>query len=104
MTRKQHWDAPSLVAALAEGRIIPLGEAEWAALADGFPVARSIETGIAGTLLVVRRPVPGRRAAGWAVVERPQPGERVVRPLPDQRATKALVDERLRAYERMWDG
>lgn len=98
------WDATKLAAALAAGRIVPLAEAEWEALAAGFPVAQAIETGIAGPLLVVRRPQPGRRAAGWAVVERPKPGERVVRPLPDQRATKALVAERLKAYERMWDG
>lgn len=83
---------------------MPLPEAVWESLAAGFPVVQVIETGIAGPLLVVRRPVPGRRAAGWAVVERPRPGERVVRALPDQRATKALVAERLKAYERMWDG
>lgn len=98
------WDEATLAAALAEGRIVPLPEAEWERLASAFPLAQAIETGIAGPLLVVRRPVPGRRGPGWAVVERPRPGERVVRPLPDQRATKALVQERLKAYERMWDG
>ena len=98
------WDEQSLPAALAEGRIVPLAEGEWETLAALFPVTRAIETGVAGPLLIVRRPVPDRRAAGWAVVERPQPGERVVRPLPDQRAVKELVASRLKAYERMWDG
>lgn len=98
------WTLSALVAALEAGRIVPLDEAQWEELAGSFPVAREIETGIAGPLLVVRRPVPGGRAQGWAMVERPRPGERVVRPLPDQRSTKALVEERLRAYERMWDG
>jgi len=98
------WDGAKLVAALAAGRIVPLGEDQWAALAAAFPGVKTIETGIAGPLLLVRRPVPGRRAAGWAVVERPKPGERVVRPLPDRAAAEALIAERLRAYERMWDG
>lgn len=102
--KRMHWEPDNLAAALAEGRIVPLPEAEWERLSGAFPVAQAVETGIAGPLLVVRRPVPGRRAPGWAVVERPRPGERVVRPLPDQRATKALVQERLKAYERMWDG
>lgn len=103
MTRAR-WDAGRLAAAIAEGRIVPLPEAEWAALAAGFPGVKAVETGIAGPLLLVRRPVPGCRAAGWAVVERPRPGERVVRPLPDRAAAEALIGERLKAYERMWDG
>jgi hypothetical protein len=98
------WTESTLSAALAEGRIIPLAEREWEALAALFPIVTSIETGVAGALLLVRRPVPGRRGAGWALVERPQPGERVVRPLPDQRAARVLIAERLLAYERMWDG
>ena len=98
------WTEATLPAALAEGRIIPLAEREWETMADVFPVVDAIETGVAGPLLLVRRPVPGRRAAGWAIVERPRPGERVVRPLPDQRAAKVLIAERLKAYERMWDG
>lgn len=102
--KRARWEPDDLAAALAEGRIVPLPEAEWERLAAAFPVAQAIETGIAGPLLVVRRAVPGRRVQGWALVERPRPGERVVRPLPDQRATKALVQERLKAYERMWDG
>ena len=98
------WTGSTLPAALAAGRIIPLVEREWEALAAWFPVVTAIETGVAGPLLLVRRPVPGRRAAGWAIVERPRLGERVVRPLPDQRAAKVLIAERLKAYERMWDG
>lgn len=102
--KRANWTAPTLAAALANGTIVSLAETEWERVAAHFPVAQAIETGIAGPLLVVRRPVPGKRTAGWAVVERPQPGERVVRPLPDHRGTKALVADRLKAYERMWDG
>lgn len=98
------WTESTLLAGLAEGRIIPLAEREWEVLAALFPVVTAIETGVAGALLLVRRPVPGRRGAGWAIVERPRLGERVVRPLPDQRAARGLIAERLRAYERMWDG
>jgi len=98
------WTEATLPVALAEGRIVPLGEGEWAALAAVFPVVDAIETGVAGPLLLVRRPVPGRRGPGWAIVERPRPGERVVRPLPDRRTAKVLIAERLKAYERMWDG
>lgn len=101
---RMRWTADRLTAALADGTIVPLPEADWERLAAHFPVAQAIETGIAGPLLVVRRPVPGKKIAGWAIVERPQLGERVVRPLPDQPATKALVADRLKAYERMWDG
>lgn len=101
---RPRWTADRLIAALAEGKIVPLAEVDWERVAAHFPVAQALETGIAGPLLVVRRPAPGRRTAGWAVVEQPRPGERVVRPLPDQRGTKALVADRLKAYERMWDG
>ena len=55
------------------------------------------------TIAVVRWPAGARRRR-WAVVEEPAVGERVVRPLPDQAAVKALIAERLAAYERMWDG
>ena len=102
--KRAEWNEETLTAALAAGRVVPLSEPEWAAVAGALPTVRAIETGIAGPLLLVRRALPGRRAAGWAVVERPKPGERVVRPLPDRRTADALINERLKAYERMWDG
>ncbi len=102
--KRATWTDVTLAAALADGRIVPLPESEWEAVAGAFAVASAIETGVGGPLLLVRRPVPGRRVAGWAIVERPKPGERVVRPLPDQRSARALIADRLKAYERMWDG
>ncbi len=90
---------------LAAGEIVPCSAEQWKELAGEFPVKTAIATGLAGDLLLVRRPVPGpRKTLAWALVEQPGPGLRVVRPFAREAEAKALIAERMAAYERMWDG
>ena len=69
-----------------------------------FPLVDDIDTGLAGHILLVRRPVPRAQIAGWALVEDPEPGRKVIRPLANEKEARALIADRLAAYERMWDG
>jgi len=93
-----------LLASLAEGSIVALDEAAWPKLAGAFPVVADIDTSMSGRILLVRRPVPGKKALGWAIVEDPAPREKVIRPLANEKEARALIADRLAAYERMWDG
>jgi len=102
--KRRSWQAEDLAAALADGAIVPLASADWERLASGFAVVEDHDTGLAGHLLLVRRPVPGRKTGGWAIVEQPSPQERVVRPLKTAAEARALIADRMAAYERMWDG
>jgi len=38
------------------------------------------------------------------VKEESKPGEYVVRPLDDEKKAEEFIQERMRMYERMWDG
>jgi hypothetical protein len=101
---KKAADLADLVARLAAGEIVPLDDSVWTAVADRFTVKERIETGLSGRILLVRWPMPGARKKGWALVEDPAPREKVVRPLADEAEARALIADRLAAYERMWDG
>ena len=60
---------------------------------------------VSGSILLIRRPKPGAaKQTGWAIVEEPEPKIRVVRPLDSEKEARALIADRLAAYERMWDG
>ncbi len=96
--------AEKLAAELAAGRIVPLPLAQWEDLAPSFPEVSRTPTGMGAPILLVRRPVPGRKTPGWAIVEESKPGERVIRPLGSRKEAQTLIGERLAAYERMWDG
>lgn len=91
-------DAETLAGRLAAGEIVPLSAAQWERHADGFAVVDRHDTRLAGDLLLVRR------GAVWAVVERPSPAERVVRPFTDEAEARRFVAGRLALYERVWDG
>ena len=93
-----------LVVRLDAGEIVPLNEAEWIAMADSFTTRDVVATGLAGEILLVRRPLPRGKKQGWALVEQPEDGRRVIRPFARQDEARALIAERLAAYERMWDG
>ena len=93
-----------LYESLAAGVIVPLSAAQWRSLAEGFAVVEEIDTHLAGHILLVRRPVPGRKRPGWALVEDPEPRKKVIRPLENEKEARALIADRLAAYERMWDG
>ncbi len=96
--------AKSLLADLGAGKIVPLTEKRWRELAAEFKVVANVSTGLGGVILLVRWPLPGGRKSGWALVEDPEPEQKVIRPLTNEREARALIADRLAAYERMWDG
>ncbi|MBU8871610.1 MAG: hypothetical protein KOO60_12160 [Gemmatimonadales bacterium] len=99
------FDRESLVWQLDAGSIVPLAEDNWNDLASSFKTVEEISTEMSGSILLIRRPLPaGGRRLGWALVEEPEPKIRVVRPLADEKEARALIADRLAAYERMWDG
>jgi hypothetical protein len=97
-------DLEKLIADLAAGRIVPLTVARWNGFAPAFKLVSEVPTSLGGTMLLVRRPLPDAARQGWALVEDPKPGQRVIRPLANEKEARALIAERLAAYERMWDG
>lgn len=98
-------DLQDLLTRLAAGQIVPLPAADWPQLAAGFPTREVVPTGLAGDILLVRRAVPGSKKQGWAIVEEPpKKAEKVIRPLNSEKEARALIADRLAAYERMWDG
>ncbi len=93
-----------LVEKLATGAIVPLNADEWAGVAEHFPLVDDIDTFMSGRILLVRRPVPTGKKLGWAIIEDPEPNQKVIRPLKNEKEARALIAERLASYERMWDG
>ncbi len=71
---------------------------EWEVLSDQFATIESHDTCLAGELRIIST------AAGPAAVEQPKPDRRVVRLLSDEAEVRRFVQERLEAYDRMWDG
>jgi hypothetical protein len=83
---------------LRSERIVPLSVSQWDELAANFEELERHDTLVAGHLLIIRSP------SGLAAVEQPSPSERVVRLLSDEQQARRFVQDRLEAYERMWDG
>lgn len=86
---------------LDAGAIVPLTASCWDALQPRYLIREEIPTGMSGSILLIRRE---KKKPGWALVEEPEPKVRVVRPLMSEREARALIADRLAAYERMWDG
>ena len=93
-----------LVEKLADGAIVLMGVDEWVGVAEHFPLVDDIDTFMNGRILLVRRPVPKGKKPAWAIVEDPSPSRKVIRPLKNEKEARALIADRLAAYERMWDG
>lgn len=105
MGRAKAPDADELLERLEAGEIVPLAATDWQRLSGAFEIAEEIATGLAGSILLIRRPRgAGKMRPGWALVEQPEPKVRVVRPLASEKEARALIADRLAAYERMWDG
>lgn len=102
--KKRSFTAERLVTELAAGTIVPMSDENWLKLAAQFKLVEDLPTGLGGVILLVRRPMPTGQKLGWALVEEPKPGEKVVRPLANEKEARALIKDRLAAYERMWDG
>lgn len=97
-------DADDILMQLSAGIIVPLTEKQWLKIEDSFSSVETIETGMNGQILLVRRPMNKGAKTGWAFVEQPKDGERVIRPFKNEKEARALIKDRLGAYERMWDG
>ena len=96
--------ADDVLRQLSAGIIVPLTEKQWIQMEDSFSLVESVETGMSGQIQLLRRPVEKGKKLGWAFVEEPKKGERVIRPFKSEIEARALIKDRLAAYERMWDG
>jgi hypothetical protein len=83
---------------LASGGVTVLGREEWESVSDSFDVVLSLDTMVSGMIILLRY------EGGFAVVEEPGPGERVLRGFDDEASARRFVEERMDTYERMWDG
>lgn len=91
-----------LLRRLDAGEIVPLTAARWEDWAEAFEIFAEESTALGGGILGVRWQRDGDRR--WGLVEEPETDRRVVRPLADEATVRALMADRLAAYERMWDG
>jgi len=96
--------ADDVLMQLSAGIIVPLKEKQWLQMEDHFSHVETIETGMSGKIHLVRRPMDKGGKPGWAFVEQPKDGQRVIRPFKNEKEARALIKDRLAAYERMWDG
>ena len=92
MTHKQ------LLASLAADKVAAVPKQKWPALARNFVESESHSTGIAGLLRI------GRIGENLVAVEETDAGLIAVRPLASAKAAASFVQQRLAAYDRLWDG
>jgi hypothetical protein len=92
MTHKQ------LLATLASGKVAAVPRQNRPALARNFVESESHSTGIAGLLRI------GRIGDKLVAVEEADAGLIAVRPLASAKAAASFVQQRLAAYDRLWDG
>lgn len=101
---KRAYSLAELLKRLAAGQVVPVDDEDWSSWAEAFTPVDEISSTMGGTKRIMRWPLPDPRRRGWALVEEPEPGLLAVRPLADEQEARALIAERLAAYERMWDG
>ncbi len=101
---KRAYSLAELLKRLAAGQVVPVDDEDWLAWAETFTPVDEVSSTMGGTKRIMRWPRPGAPRAGWVLVEEPEPGLLAVRPLADEKEARALIAERLAAYERMWDG
>ncbi len=100
----QKISAADVLMQLAAGIIVPMSEKQWLQIEGSFSSVEVIDTGLSGQIQLLHRPLPNGKKTGWAFVEQPKDGQRVVRPFKSEKEARALIQDRLAAYERMWDG
>lgn len=88
----------TLMKTLAAGKVAAVKRADWKTLGRSFKTAESHATGMAGQLQV------GMLGDHRVAVEEAGPDLLAVRPLASPEAAKAFVQERMAAYDRLWDG
>jgi hypothetical protein len=84
---------------LQAGEVVVLETETWSALATSFDEVEAHDTHFYGSIRVMRGDSPG-----FMVAEEPKATERVVRLLGDEGAVAQFVADRMRTYDRMWDG
>lgn len=89
---------PSVADRLASQRLVELTAAEVAELLARGRVVREVDTGIAGALRILEVDDT------VLVQEHTRDGRPVARRVADVDAAHRFVDDRLSAYDRMWDG
>ena len=87
-----------LLSILKSGKVAAVPRADWSDIGRDFVPGESHGTGVAGQLLV------GTLADHLVAVEEAEPDLLAVRPLASPKAAKILVQQRLDAYDRLWDG
>ena len=78
--------------------VIAFPSEELGSLLEQTETLREVDTGIAGHIRILR--CDDR----ILIQERTPEGDHFVRELPSEEDAAALIDARLAAYERMWDG
>ena len=78
--------------------VVAFPREELGSLLDQTETLREVSTGIAGHIRILRSDYR------ILIQERTPEGDHYVRELPSEDAAKALIEARLAAYERMWDG
>ncbi len=101
---KRSLNVEDVLMQLTTGVIVPLTEKQWMLMEGRFTAVDTIETGLSGQIQLLRHPTSGSKKTGWAFVEQPKDGQRVIRPFKNEKEARALIQDRLAAYERMWDG
>ncbi|HPF70628.1 MAG TPA: hypothetical protein PLQ13_08175 [Candidatus Krumholzibacteria bacterium] len=89
---------------LAAGEVVPVDADDFAGWSAAFTLVDTVRSAMGGDKQLLRWTPPGARKLGWLLVEEPDPGLLAVRPLKTEKEARALIAERLAAYERMWDG
>ena len=88
----------TLLEKLAAGRVVPLKRNAWEKLAGEFTRADARPTGCSGEIVLLRRD------RAWYVLEEPSPDEVVLRAFQSKKQAQGFIDERIAAYDRIWDG
>lgn len=91
-------DPEELQRLLDEGETVTAPAAAWARFADSYSGEGRWPTGMAGDIELL-----ARRGA-WFVLEHPRDDEVVLRRFASRDEAQRFIDERLAAYERLWDG
>ena len=83
---------------LADEIAVKVPRRQWSKLGHGFEETECHDTGLAGKLRL------GRLGKQLVAVEEASPTHLAVRALSSASAARTFVQERLAAYDRMWDG
>jgi len=79
-------------------KVTILDREQWKQIEPRLEVLERHDTGAKGEILVIKW------GESIAIVEQPKPSEFVLRPMEGMDRVKIFVEQRLAAYDRIWDG